>query len=51
MTRFAQEVRIVLVSAEFSKELTTSVMWLNDFGLDIRCVRIHLYRSGQRDLA
>ena len=38
--QFAQEVKIVLVSAEFSKELTTSVMWLNDFGLDIRCVRI-----------
>lgn len=38
--QFAQEVKIILVSAEFSKELTTSVMWLNDFGLDIRCVRI-----------
>ncbi|MCY4209713.1 MAG: endonuclease NucS [Gammaproteobacteria bacterium] len=38
--RFAQEVKIILVAAEFSKELTTSVMWLNDFGLDIRCVRI-----------
>jgi RecB family endonuclease NucS len=28
--RFAQDVRIVLVSAEFSKELTTAVMWLNE---------------------
>ena len=43
--QFVQEVRIVLVSAEFSRELTTSVMWLNDFGLDIRCVRIRPYRS------
>ena len=41
--RFAQEVRIVLVSAEFSKELTTSVLWLNDQGIDIRCVRIKPY--------
>lgn len=41
--RFAQEVKIILVSADFSKELTTSVMWLNDFGLDIRCVRLHPY--------
>ncbi|MEX1094409.1 MAG: hypothetical protein WED34_00065 [Planctomycetales bacterium] len=40
---FAQDVRIVLVSAEFSKELTTSVMWLNKQGLDIRCVRIKPY--------
>ena len=40
---FGQEVHIVLASAEFSKELTTSVMWLNDFGLNIRCVRMHPY--------
>lgn len=43
---FAQEVKIVLASAEFSKELTTSVMWLNDFGIDIRCVRMHPYVNG-----
>jgi hypothetical protein len=36
--------RIVLVSADFSKELTTSVLWLNDFGVDIRCVRVKPYR-------
>lgn len=44
--QFGQEVKIVLASAEFSKELTTSVMWLNDYGLDIRCVRMHPYTSG-----
>jgi hypothetical protein len=32
---FAQDVRIVLASAEFSKELTTSVMWLNQRDIDI----------------
>ena len=37
---FAADVRIVLVSANFSKELTTSVMWLNERDLDIRCVRL-----------
>jgi hypothetical protein len=26
---FGQDVRIILVSAEFSKELTTAVIWLN----------------------
>lgn len=41
--QFGQEIKIVLASAEFSKELTTSVMWLNDFGLDIRCIRMHPY--------
>lgn len=40
---FAQEVRIVLASAEFSKELTTSVIWLNTNGLNIRCVRLKPY--------
>ncbi len=45
---FGQEVKIVLASAEFSKELTTSVMWLNEFGLDIRCVRMHPYVSADQ---
>ncbi len=43
--QFGQEIKIVLASAEFSKELTTSVMWLNDFGLDIRCVRMRPYTT------
>lgn len=47
---FAQDVRIVLVSADFSKELTTSVMWLNERNLDIRCVRMRPYRDGARVL-
>jgi hypothetical protein len=38
------EVRILLVAAEFSTELTTSVLWLNDKGLDIVCVRLKPYR-------
>jgi len=40
---FAQDVRIVLASAEFSKELTTSVLWLNSHEVDIRCVRLKPY--------
>jgi len=48
--RFAQDVRIVLVAADFSKELTTSVMWLNERDLDIRCVRMRPYRDGARML-
>jgi hypothetical protein len=40
---FAQDVRIVLASADFSQELTTTVMWLNERDLDIRCVRLIPY--------
>jgi len=38
------EVRIVLVAANFSTEITTSVLWLNKRGLDIVCVRLQPYR-------
>ena len=38
--------RIILVSAEFSKELTHSVLWLNDRDLDITCVKLQPYKSG-----
>jgi hypothetical protein len=40
---FAADVRIVLVSADFSKEVTTTVLWLNERELDIRCVRLRPY--------
>lgn len=42
---FGQDVRIVLVSADFSRELTTAVIWLNEKDLDIRCVRIRPYTN------
>jgi hypothetical protein len=46
--RFAQDVRIVLASAEFSRELTSAVLWLNEHGLDIRCVRMRPHTDGSR---
>lgn len=49
--RFAQDVRIVLASAEFSKELTTAVIWLNERGLDIQCIRMKPYNDNGRVLA
>jgi len=48
--RFAQDVRIILVAADFSKELTTSVMWLNERDLDIRCIRLKPYGDNGRVL-
>ncbi|WP_172380316.1 hypothetical protein [Vibrio sp. Vb339] len=41
---FGNDVRIVLTSADFDKELTTSVLWLRDKGIDISCVRLAPYR-------
>lgn len=41
---FAQDTRIILASADFGKELTTSVMWLRDRDIDVRCVRLKPYR-------
>ena len=38
--------RIILVSASFSKELTTSVLWLNRTGMDITCVKLQPWRTG-----
>ena len=48
--RFAQDVRIILASADFSKELTTSVMWLNNRDINIKCVRLKPYSDGSRTL-
>jgi hypothetical protein len=46
--QFAQDVRIVLASAEFSKELTSSVLWLVNHDIDIRCVRLKPYNLDGR---
>jgi len=49
-SEFGQDVRIVLVSANFSKEITTSVLWLNERDLDVRCVRLILYQFMDKTL-
>ena len=47
---FAQDVKILLISSNFSKELTTAVMWLNKCDLDISCVRVIPYHDNGRVL-
>lgn len=47
---FAVDVRIVLFSEDYSRELTTSILWLNDRGLDITCFRMGAYAVDQRIL-
>lgn len=45
---FPKDVRVVLASADFSKEITTTVLWLNDHGMSIKCVRMQPYLDGDR---
>ncbi len=47
--QFALDVRIVLASADFSKPLTSAVLWLRDRGVDIRCVRMRPHRLAPDD--
>jgi len=42
------EVRIILVSSEFSKEITSTVLWLNENGLDIECYKIKPYKLNEK---
>ena len=42
---FGSQTRIVLAAADFSKEITTTVLWLRESDIDIRCVRLKPYRT------
>lgn len=45
------QVKIILVSADFSTELTTAVLWLNrQYEMGITCVRLRPYRMGSEIL-
>ena len=49
----ATDVRIIRVSANFGREITTTVLWLNEFdGMDIRCIAepISTRRQGLPDI-
>lgn len=38
--------RIILMAPSFSKEITTTILWLNEKGLDLRCVQVRPYQLG-----
>jgi hypothetical protein len=45
----SREVRLMLVAGGFDREVTTTVLWLNEvYGLDIRCVRLNPYKIADR---
>lgn len=48
--RFAENIRVILASAEFSKELTSAVLWLRDHDIDVRCMRLKPYKLDNRIL-
>ncbi|NJN12780.1 MAG: hypothetical protein HC815_34455 [Richelia sp. RM1_1_1] len=35
--------RIILIAPSFSQEITTTVLWLNEAGINIRCMQVNLY--------
>ena len=48
-TVLPRQVRIILASAGFDTQVTTTVLWLNDvYGLDITCVKLTPYRVGEK---
>lgn len=47
----SEDVRLVIVAADFGRELTTAVLWLNSFErMDIRCIRLRPYSLEGRTL-
>jgi hypothetical protein len=45
---FGRDVRIVLAAGNFSPEITSTVLWLNERDLDITCMRLRPYRLGDQ---
>lgn len=45
---FSNAPRIILGSEDFSQEITTTVLWLNQAGLDISCIRIKPHKVDNR---
>ena len=47
IAQLSNRVRIILLSADFSTEITSTVLWLNaNYGTDIRCYRLTPYKLG-----
>lgn len=41
--------RIILVAANFRKEVTSTVLWLHDYhGVDITCIKVTPYKDGEK---
>jgi len=40
--------RIILVAANFRKEVTSTVLWLRDHGIDITCIKVTPYKDSEK---
>jgi hypothetical protein len=40
--------RLILVAANFRKEVTTTALWLRDHGVDIKCMRVTPFQHGDQ---
>ena len=40
--------RIILVAANFRREVTSTVLWLSDYGIDITCLKVTPYQDGDK---
>ena len=40
--------RIILVAANFRKEVTSTVLWLRDHKVDITCIKVTPYKDGEK---
>lgn len=40
--------RIIFVAANFRKEVTSTVLWLRDHGVDITCIKVTPYQDGDK---
>ena len=47
----AGQQRIILVAGDYPIEVTSSVLWLREFNVDISCVRYSVYRDGEQVFA
>ena len=50
MEKLNKEQRIILVSRDFNSDVASAVLWLNDKGLDIKCIKINSFISENNEL-
>jgi len=43
-----EDQRIILVAANFRREVTSTVLWLRDHGVDITCIKVTPYMDGEK---
>ncbi len=40
--------RIILVAANFRKEVTSTVLWLMNYGIKLKCIKVTPYKTGEQ---